>query len=322
MTEKIVVTGAAGFIGSNLVRALNRNGEDAIIAVDHLLDGTKFVNLAPCRIHDFVDRDDFLALLRRRDETLTSVRAVLHQGACSNTTTWDGRHMMRLNFEYSKQILGFCMERGIPLIYASSAAVYGKGPHFSEQQQNESPLNVYAYSKVLFDRWARCRMPTGSQVVGLRYFNVYGPNEAHKGAMASMVFRLYQQLCSGDRVELFGETANFGPGEQRRDFVHVEDVVATILWFLQHGDVSGIFNVGTGHARSFNELAGLLIDAHDGEGEIEYISFPASLRQSYQSFTEADVRRLRESGCSVDFRDLEQGVVDYVRWLKTFAETS
>ncbi len=322
MTKKIVVTGAAGFIGSNLVRALNRNGEHAIIAVDHLLDGTKFVNLAPCQLYDFVDRDDFLELLRRRDDVLTSVRAVLHQGACTNTVNWNGTHMMRLNYEYSKQVFGFCMESGIPFIYASSAAVYGKGPRFSEQRQNESPLNLYAYSKVLFDRWVRSRMPASSQVVGLRYFNVYGPNEVHKGEMASMVLRLYRQLCSDNRIELFGENAGYGAGEQRRDFVYVEDVVRTILWFLEHGDISGIFNVGTGHARTFNELARLLIDASAGSGKVEYIAFPTSLRQRYQSFTEADVRRLKESGCNVDFRNLEQGVVDYVRWLKTNDETS
>ncbi len=313
----IIVTGGAGFIGSNIVKALNERGETEILVVDDLEDGTKFVNLADCDIADYLDRDAFIAAVRRGEDFGGSVRALFHEGACSATTEWNGRFMMDNNYEYSKVLLHYCDERGIPFLYASSASVYGAGPVFREARAHEAPLNVYGYSKFQFDQYVRRRRPS-CQVAGFRYFNVYGPREQHKGSMASVAFHFNRQLLEDGRVRLFQGSDGYADGEQRRDFIYVGDAVAVNLWFLDHPEVSGIFNVGTGRSQTFNEVARAVIAWH-GRGEIEYIPFPEHLRGRYQSFTEADIGALRAAGYDQPFLTVEQGVSRYLDWLNRSA---
>jgi ADP-L-glycero-D-manno-heptose 6-epimerase len=247
--------------------------------------------------------------------SLRDASAIFHQGACSNTMEWNGQKMLADNYEYSKTLYGFATARGVPLIYASSASVYGMGPVFREDPALENPLNLYAWSKVLFDRWVRSHSASvRSQVVGLRYFNVYGPREAHKGEMASVAWKHHLQLREGPVVRLFESSDGYGPGEQRRDFVYVGDVVAVNLWFLDHPQASGIFNVGTGRAQTFNDVARAVI-AYHGRGRIEYVPFPPALRDSYQSNTVADISALRAVGCNVPFLSVEEGVARYFKEL-------
>jgi ADP-L-glycero-D-manno-heptose 6-epimerase len=310
----IVVTGAAGFIGSNIVHGLNDRGEGDVLAVDDLGDGRKFDNLSGCELLDYLDKDDFLAALDAAPAWLRQVRAVLHQGACTRTTEWDGRFMMRSNYEYSKQLLQASEEHGWQLIYASSAAVYGQGERFAEDPGEERPANVYAFSKWMFDQYVRRHLAAPGrpgQLAGLRYFNVYGPGEHHKGDMASIVWQLHQQLERSGELRLFEGSGGYGPGEQRRDFVHVDDVVAVNLWMLEHPGVSGIFNVGTGASRSFNAAAAAVIAWH-GRGRIVYVPFPQGLAAAYQNFTEADLTRLRACGFAGGFVELEEGVARYL----------
>ncbi|HZO00044.1 MAG TPA: ADP-glyceromanno-heptose 6-epimerase, partial [Burkholderiales bacterium] len=245
-----VVTGAAGFIGSKLVAGLNRRGITKVIAVDNLQHSDKFRNLAGCEIADYVDQAEFIAHL---DRYQGAVDALFHQGACSDTMESDGRYMMENNYQYSKRLLEWCQGEKVPLIYASSASVYGAGPEFREERRCEKPLNVYGYSKFLFDQLVRQRLPQATaQIAGFRYFNVYGPNEAHKGRMASVAYHAYHQLLASGRVKLFVGSGGYGNGEQKRDFVYVEDVVDVNLWFLEHRKVSGVYNCGTGRAQTFN----------------------------------------------------------------------
>jgi ADP-L-glycero-D-manno-heptose 6-epimerase len=311
----IIVTGGAGFIGSNLVKSLNGRGEDNILVVDNLSNGQKYKNLADCMIADYVDKQDFLHLLQQGKFNANPIKAIFHQGACSATTEWDGRYMMQNNYEYSKSLLNFCQEQQIPFIFASSAAVYGADANFKEQLAYESPLNVYGYSKFQFDQYVRRVWPTlTSQVVGLRYFNVYGPREGHKGSMASVAFHLNNQLKVSNSLRLFEGSAGYGNGEQRRDFVYVGDVVDINLWFLDHPQVSGIYNTGTGKSQTFNDVANAVI-AYHGRGDIEYIPFPEHLKGFYQSFTEANLELLREAGCEHPFKTVEEGVQMYMKWL-------
>lgn len=307
----IVVTGGAGFIGSNLIRGLNDAGASDILVVDDLGDGHKFENLVDLEIADYWDKQRF-------DERLSrglpfKPRAVFHQGACAVTTEWDGRYMMDNNYRYSVDLLEYCLAERLPLIYASSAAIYGASTTFSEDDAGiEKPLNVYGYSKLLFDRYVRNRLTDArSQVAGMRYFNVYGPREAHKGQMASVVFHFSRQLRETGELRLFEGSGGYADGEQRRDFIYVDDVVRVNLWLLEHPDVSGIFNVGTGKSASFNDLAEAVIAEH-GSGRIEYIPFPGELRSSYQSFTEADIAALRNAGFERPMLDVRAGVKAYL----------
>lgn len=312
----IVVTGAAGFIGSNLVKALNRRGRTDVLAVDNLQDGAKFGNLAAGEIADYMDQDDFLACITADADFAEPLEAIFHQGACSSTMEWDGRYMMRNNYEYSKSLLHYCLDREIPFLYASSASVYGAGTVFKEGREFEAPLNVYAYSKCLFDHYVRGQLGDAqSQIVGLRYFNVYGPREQHKGPMASVAFHFYKQLLETGRVKLFEGSDGYANGEQRRDFVYVDDVTAVNLWFLENPGKSGIFNLGTGRSQSFNDVARAVIKANGRGGEIEYIPFPDKLRGCYQSFTEADIDRLRAAGYTHPFMNAEEGVAAYIKSL-------
>ncbi|HET8696250.1 MAG TPA: ADP-glyceromanno-heptose 6-epimerase [Gammaproteobacteria bacterium] len=307
----IVVTGGAGFIGSNLVRGLNRRGVRDVVVVDDLTDGRKFANLVDCDIADYWDKT--MLLERLRSGALERPDAIFHQGACAVTTEWDGRYMMDTNYRYSVELLEYCLARGVPLIYASSAAVYGASTVFKENHRDaERPLNVYGYSKLLFDRYVLRRLgDAGSQVAGLRYFNVYGPGEAHKGSMASVAWHLHGQVAAGGDARLFEGSGGYGAGEQRRDFVYVEDVVAVNLWLYDHRRVSGIFNVGTGASSTFNDVARAVLAWH-GRGAIRYIPFPEDLKSRYQSFTEADIGALRAAGYNAPFRDVRSGIKAYL----------
>ncbi|AOV16186.1 ADP-glyceromanno-heptose 6-epimerase [Acidihalobacter aeolianus] len=306
----IIVTGGAGFIGSNIVQRLNARGETDILVVDDLTDGTKFVNLADLQIADYLDKDDFIARIRAGEDF--GARAIFHEGACSATTEWDGRYMMENNYAYSKALLHYCLDRRVAYLYASSASVYGAGPDFTERLDCEQPLNVYGYSKFQFDQYVRRLLPGAhSQVVGFRYFNVYGPREQHKGSMASVAFHLNNQLLDGGRCRLFEGTDGYGDGEQRRDFVYVGDCADVNLWFLDHPSASGIFNLGTGRAQTFNDVANAVIAWH-GKGELQYIPFPDHLKGRYQSYTQADIAALRQAGYDAPFKTVEEGVKAYL----------
>ena len=320
-----VVTGAAGFIGANLVKALNGRGITDVIAVDNLTHGDKCRNLVDCEIAEYLDQKDFLDVLEE-GRFNGELNAILHQGACSDTTETDGRYMMANNYDYSRRLLDFCIVEEVPLLYASSAAVYGAGKVFRETRECEAPLNVYGYSKFLFDQLVRHRWnELTAQVVGLRYFNVYGEREQHKGRMASVAFHFFNQYRAGGTVSLFEGSGGYGNGEQRRDFVSVEDVVAINLHFLDHPGRSGIFNAGTGHAQSFNDVAiaavnsyrrardeaPLTLEQMREQGIVRYIPFPADLRDKYQSYTEADVTALRAAGYTAPMLTVEQGVPRY-----------
>lgn len=311
----IVVTGGAGFIGSNVILALNARGYDDILAIDNLSNGIKYKNLVDCRIADYQDKAEFLQNLRGGAFQSCRIEAVFHQGACSTTTEWDGRYMMENNYQYTKTLFHYCQQHKIPFIYASSAAVYGGSGVFKEQSQYEAPLNVYGYSKLQFDHYLRRFLPElSAPVVGLRYFNVYGPREAHKCSMASVAFHLNRQLQDGDIARLFEGCDGYANGEQRRDFVYVGDIAALNLWFLDHPEVSGIFNAGTGKSQTFNDVANAVI-AYHGRGAIQYITFPEHLKGCYQSFTEADLSALRAAGCELRFKSVEEGVQLYMQWL-------
>ena len=324
-----VVTGAAGFIGSNLVKALNARGESRILAVDDLTDADKFRNLVDCDIAEFVDKEEFLLRLGDGDFD-DDVAVVLHQGACSDTMETDGRYMLANNYRYSVRLLNHCQDNDIPFLYASSAAVYGAGPAFREARDCEVPLNVYGYSKFLFDEYVRRMLADRTaQVAGFRYFNVYGPREAHKGRMASVVWHFFNEYRASGKVQLFEGSGGYAAGEQRRDFVSVEDVVKVNLDFLEHRERSGIFNLGTGSAATFNAVAAATIKAcraADGASElpfpelhragaIEYIAFPPALVGKYQNYTQADLTQLRAAGYAERFLSIEEGVARCVRSL-------
>jgi ADP-L-glycero-D-manno-heptose 6-epimerase len=312
----IIVTGGAGFIGSNIVKALNDRGREDVLVVDNLKDGTKFLNLVDCEILDYLGKDEFIDKIRSGAGFGEPVDAIFHEGACSATTEWDGHYMMNNNYEYSKSLLHYCLENKAAYLYASSASVYGGGSVFSESRDHESPLNVYGYSKFLFDQYVRRILPSAScQIAGFRYFNVYGPREQHKGSMASVAYHLSQQLDAGDNPRLFAGCDGYGDGEQSRDFIYIGDVVDVNLWFLDNPDKSGIVNLGTGRSQSFRDVATAVVGWY-GRGEIEYIPFPDHLRGRYQSFTQADIALLRELGYDKPFRSVEEGVPLYMEWLK------
>jgi ADP-L-glycero-D-manno-heptose 6-epimerase len=305
-----IVTGGAGFIGSNLVHALNVQGNTEVLVVDRVTENPE--NLRDLRIADLLKPEEFLQALSR-NAVPQKIEAIFHQGACADTTCTDERFMMENNVEFSKALLHFAIERKIPLVYASSAATYGASKSFHEKPENEGPLNLYGHSKLIFDNYVRALLPSiSSTVVGLRYFNVYGPREAHKGPMASMVYQLYNQLRHTGRARLFEGSGGYAAGEQQRDFVSVADVIRVNLHFADAPGCKGIFNCGTGQARSFNEIAGQLIHRL-GNGEIEYIPFAPGLREKYQSFTQADLTALRAAGYTAEFSSLEEGIAKAVQ---------
>lgn len=313
----IVVTGGAGFIGSNLVRALNERGERNILLVDHLVNGRKVHNIADLDIADYMDKAQFIEKIES-PTFLNDVRAVFHQGACSSTTEWDGQFVMMNNYDYSKRLLHWCIAKNAAFIYASSASVYGNGKHgFRVDRKCEHPINMYAYSKFQFDQYVRQLLPnTKSQIVGFRYFNVYGPREQHKGSMSSTAFHFNRQIIEQKRAKLFAGCDGLADGEQKRDFVYVEDVIDVNLWFLDHPDQHGIYNIGTGQAETFNTVARAVIDWHK-EGSIEYIPFPEHLKGAYQSYTQADISDLRQTGYAKEFFSVKEGVAKYLNWLNS-----
>ncbi|WP_045386293.1 ADP-glyceromanno-heptose 6-epimerase [Vibrio rotiferianus] len=307
----IIVTGGAGMIGSNIVKALNEAGINDILVVDNLKNGKKFKNLVDLDITDYMDRDDFLTQVMAGDD-FGPIEAVFHEGACSATTEWDGKYMMLNNYEYSKELLHYCLDREIPFLYASSAATYGETDTFIEEAEYEGALNVYGYSKQQFDNYVRRLWLDAeehgeklSQITGFRYFNVYGPREDHKGSMASVAFHLNNQINAGENPKLFEGSEHF-----KRDFIYVGDVCKVNLWFLENG-VSGIYNCGTGRAESFEEVAKAVI-AHHKQGEIQAIPFPEHLKGAYQEFTQADLTKLRAAGCDVEFKSVAEGVAEYM----------
>lgn len=323
----VIVTGAAGFIGANNVKRLNERGVTDIVAVDNLTRADKFRNLVDCELTDYLDKDSFLDLVRRR--ALSKPQVVFHQGACSDTMETDGRYMLENNYRYTLALLEWCQAERVPLIYASSAATYGLTQTFTEDRANEKPLNVYGYSKFLFDQVLRRRMASlTAPVIGLRYFNVYGPRESHKGRMASVAFHHFNQFRAEGKVKLFEGSHGYVNGEQRRDFIHVDDVVAVNLFFWDQ-PTSGIYNLGTGRAQSFNDVALTVVNTLRATRNepalslaqavrmelIEYIPFPEALRGKYQAFTQADVTRLRGAGYAAPMQTVEQGTASYVRWL-------
>ncbi|MBU2738830.1 ADP-glyceromanno-heptose 6-epimerase [Acidithiobacillus concretivorus] len=322
-----IVTGGAGFIGANIVYSLNQQGISDILVVDHLTRADKFLNLTDLEIADYMEAERLLELIE--SDQLQGVEAVFHEGACSDTMATDGRYVMENNYAFSKALLHWCQRHNIPFLYASSASVYGMTGSFTEQRQAESPLNIYGFSKFQFDQYLR-RMWTElkAPVHGFRYFNVYGPREFHKGRMASVAMHFYKQYRLDGHVHLFAGSAGYEDGEQRRDFIHVDDVVSVNLHFLDHPR-SGIYNVGTGQAQSFNDVAVTVVNSmrrmageetHDLPGlqksqTIRYISMPEALHGKYQSFTQADIRQLRAAGYSQTFLSVEQGVERYIDWL-------
>jgi ADP-L-glycero-D-manno-heptose 6-epimerase len=333
---RLVVTGAAGFIGANLIKGLNARGLSNIIAVDDLTQGDKFRNLVDLQIADYVDAADFYDAFAA--DAYGKVEADFHEGACSDTMESNGRYMMQNNYATSVQLYQTCQKRNARLLYASSAATYGSSDTFREAPACEQPLNVYGYSKLLFDQ--RMRLECGPafenalagltrQVVGFRYFNVYGPREQHKGRMASVAFHQFNQFKAEGKVKLFGDYGGYAAGAQMRDFVFIDDVVAVNLWFFDHPGISGIFNLGSGRAQPFNDvassvvnalrqsqgLAPLTLDGLTAEGQLEYIPFPDALRGKYQCYTQADLSALRGTGCDHVFADVQTGVAKYVHWL-------
>jgi ADP-L-glycero-D-manno-heptose 6-epimerase len=333
---RIVVTGAAGFIGSNIIAGLNARGIDDIIAVDELKQGDKFRNLADLKIADYVDAGTFYDAFATGH--YGQIEAVFHEGACSDTMEQDGQYMMANNYTLSCHLFQACQKRGARLLYASSAATYGGSDTFREDPAFELPLNVYGYSKLLFDQrmrrdcgvnFERTKAGRTHQVVGFRYFNVYGPREQHKGRMASVAFHQFNQFKAEGKVKLFGEYGGYPQGGQMRDFVFIDDVVAVNLWFYDHPDQCGIFNLGSGRAQPFNDVASSVVNAMRkqqgqeslnlesiaSQGLVEYVPFPDALRGKYQCYTQADLTALRATGCDHQFVDVQTGVGKYVQWL-------
>ena len=320
----IIVTGGAGMIGSNIILGLNKIGIEEIVIVDDLSDGRKFFNIANLKFQDYIDKDEFLNLIQN-DYNFGNVKTIFHQGACSSTTEWNGKYLMQNNYEYSKILLKWAQKIHSQFIFASSASVYGLGKNgFKENISCEKPINPYAFSKFCFDNYLRKKIPkANSQIVSLRYFNVYGPREKHKDKMASTILHFHNQIKKSNNCKLFKGSDGYKDGEQMRDFIFVEDCVDVNIWFMQNKSKSGIFNVGTGEARTFNLVAANVLNWHKAQnnnfnGQIEYINFPKELKGSYQNYTRANIDKLRSIGYKNKFHSLEQGVTKYINWLEKY----
>lgn len=313
----IIVTGGAGFIGSNLIKGLNEQGFDEILLVDNLTNCVKFKNLVNIKFADYIDKIDFINEIKLGHFDHLNVEAIFHLGACSNTMETDGKYMMKNNYEYSKELMNFAIKKNIQFIYASSASVYGNGKNgFKEETECEGPINMYAFSKFNFDNYVRRRIENcNNQIVGLRFYNVFGPNECHKGKMASVMYHFYYQLKEKNEVRLFEGIDGIKDGEQKRDFVYVKDVVKVMLFFMNNKNKSGIFNCATGNAHTYNEVANNLIKLN-GSGNIKYIKFPQELAGKYQTYTQADLSKLRNIGYKSDFTSLADAIKEYYEYIK------
>ncbi|URJ23250.1 ADP-glyceromanno-heptose 6-epimerase [Blochmannia endosymbiont of Camponotus sp. C-003] len=309
----IVVTGGAGFIGCNIVKSLNKIEYKNILVVDDLKNGEKYKNLNSLHIADYMDKDYFINKILNSsvNSYIKDIDVVFHEGACSSTTEWDGKYMMENNYQYSKDLLFYCVNNKIPFIYASSASVYGRDTSaFVPPHTYEQPVNIYGYSKFLFDQYVRAVLPkVASQVCGLRYFNVYGPYEAHKGSMASIIFQLYRKITNKKHPTLF-----IGSKELKRDFIHVEDIVDINLW-VWNNNISGIFDCGTGKSESFEFVASIVLSFCNQDMNIKYIAMPKKISDHYQIFTQANISQLRKSGYCKEFMNINQGIYHYLNWL-------
>tara|TARA_B100001250_G_scaffold411243_1_gene439461 strand:+ start:2798 stop:3763 length:966 start_codon:yes stop_codon:yes gene_type:complete len=317
----ILLTGGAGFIGSNLLGYLNEKNRKDIIIVDNIGNTIKDANLVGLDYLDYVPKDDLWAWFT--DEKIGKIESIIHLGACSNTleSNWD--YLLENNLNYTKKLWKLASEHQIPFLYASSAATYGSGSHsFSDDHANLinfKPLNLYGDSKHLFDIWALEQSITPPRWYGLKYFNVYGPKETHKNRMASVVWHFINQLKSGKNLKLFSGSHGYGDGEQKRDFIYVDDAVKVTYYLLENEVTSGIYNIGTGKARTFNSLA-RAIHKIEGSGEIEYVPFPEDLKSNYQAFTEADIQKIRKSGFKSQLNPIEVGVQKYIKWIRAFGD--
>lgn len=312
----IIVTGGAGFIGSAIVAALNQRGIEDILIVDELGNDEKWKNLRTLRFADYLELDDFSDTVTNSDEPW-QVEAVFHMGACSDTTETDATYLVKNNYEFSKLLCNWALSINTRFIYASSAATYGDGSQgFSDDEDKIEllrPLNMYGYSKQMFDLWLK-RQGLLDQVVGLKYFNVFGPNEYHKGDMRSFVHKAFEQIRDTGKVKLFkSHRPDYSDGQQQRDFIYVKDAVEMTLFFAEHPEANGIYNIGTGRARSWNDLARAVFDAMGKEVRIDYIPMPESLQPKYQYFTQADISKLRAAGCKTPITPLEEAVREYVQ---------
>jgi ADP-L-glycero-D-manno-heptose 6-epimerase len=312
----IVVTGGAGHIGSALIAGLNGRGVSDILAVDALGCDARWKNLRGLSFADYIEKDDFLQMVIER-RVPRGIEAVLHMGACSDTTERDASYLVKNNYEYTKVLARWASDDGIRFIYASSAATYGDGSAgFSDDEGKIGtlvPLNMYGYSKQMFDLWAKGK-GLSKELVGLKYFNVFGPNEYHKGLMRSFVLKAYEQARDTGKVRLFKSyNPEYGDGEYVRDFVYVKDAVAMTLFFLDHPKVAGLFNVGTGKARTWNDLVKAVFAAMGRKAEVEFVEMPESIRNQYQYFTQAQMGKLRAAGYKHQAMPLEDAVEDYVK---------
>ena len=308
----LIVTGGAGFIGSNLVRELIDKTGEKVLVVDDLSNGKKYQNISNLNISDYLDYQEFIDSVDKNQSLLKGVKCIFHQGACTDTTEWDGRYMMKTNFTFSKKLLHASIESNVRFIYASSAAVYGSSKDFNEHEDNEDPLNVYGYSKLLFDQYVRnIKKSKGHQIAGLRYFNVYGPGEKFKKSMASVIHHFNSQIKKNGVVNLFKGSHGYEDGEQRRDFIFVNDVCSVNLWLYKNSHISGIFNLGTGASSSFNQVAKEVINWHK-KGTINYIDFPEDLIDTYQAHTKANIDHLRKAGYEGKFTDIHDGIKQYL----------
>jgi len=309
----IVITGASGFIGSVVLGYFNQKGRMDILAVDEFDNSLKWKNLSAKKFVDFIDKDEFLTKLNDYKD----ITSIIHLGANTDTTVSDLKTLMTSNFEYSKKLFSFAADKNIPFIYASSAATYGDGSNGYIDDENDlfnlRPLNAYGFSKQLFDQWVLSSGKRPCFWAGLKFFNVYGPNEYHKGKMASMVYQTYCQLVNNKKIKLFKSYDNkYAHGEQKRDFISVFDVAKIIYYFYSRSGISGIYNVGTGNAKSFNTLAQLLIKYSKIKGEIEYIDMPLNIRDKYQYYTEASVKKIIKTGIDTSLHSVEDGIKEYV----------